>query len=134
MEKDLTLEEVAQRFRKLPEWLFKYRVVEVLSGVAIKVLIILINRADFNTNCGGMRKKQIRKEAGISDASVVKALEELVKFGIIEIWFKGHMRCYRILKVPPDNIGFKVDEALENKKDKKRKRDHSNVDGEENQV
>lgn len=96
-------------FFKMNKWYFDSGAIKYLSGTEAKVFLALLRRASWKSNEGKMRNLQIVREANISQGSIKKAIQKLVMIGLIEVWMKGNMRNYRIIRNCPADIVQRVE-------------------------
>lgn len=88
---------INRNFGKLPHWIDDSGVLAAFSGNTVKVLHVLVRRANYITGIGRVGNKRIAKETGVSFSSVSEHLKKLKFAGVIRIWRQGWVRYYRIL-------------------------------------
>ena len=96
-------------FGKFPHWIADSGVLEVLRPKAVKLVILLVRRADFITQNGRIGNETISKKCDIGEKSVSGYYKEVQSFGIIKSWRHGWGRYYHICGFPPPGIQKKVE-------------------------
>ena len=107
---------IKNNFGKLPHWLIDYGVLPTLKGNDIKVLYVLIRRADYKIGNGRVGNRRIAEESGVNLGSISQCIRNLKFAGVIKVWRKGWVRYYKIL--PKFNTSSEAWRIFDEKPDK----------------